>query len=167
MDTYNHRLQKLNVTDGRLLSHRGQYGSGPGQLNFPQGMSIADGMLYVADQRNHRIATFDTQLRHVFTFGRRGAGPGELSHPLGLAVHGSTIYVADSGNDRIQVFTTRGKFLRSLGQYGEKEGELNLPSDVSIAHGRVYVSEIHGKRVQACGPLAWRLAPMRCGVPCS
>ena len=152
VDSYNHRLQKLNVTNGKPLSLAGQYGSGPGQLKFPHGISLSNGVLYVADALNHRIATFDTKLNFVFAFGKRGSGPGELSFPSGVAALGSTVYVADTGNDRLQVYTTRGKFLRSLGRYGSEQGQFNMPSDVSLAHGRIYVSEFHGRRVQVITP---------------
>lgn len=152
VDSYNHRLQKLNVTSGKPLGLAGQYGSGQGQLKFPHGLSLANGVLYVADALNHRIATFDTKLNFVFTFGKRGSGPGELSFPSGVAALGPTVYVADSGNDRLQVFTTRGKFLRSLGQPGSEPGQFNMPSDVSLAHGRIYVSEFHNRRVQVITP---------------
>ena len=152
VDSYNHRLQKLNVTNGKPLGLAGQYGSGPGQLMFPHGISLSNGVLYVADSLNHRIATFDTKLNFVFAFGKRGSGPGELSFPSGVAALGSTVYVADTGNDRLQVYTTRGKFLRSLGRHGSEQGQFDMPSDVSLAHGRIYVSEFHGRRVQVITP---------------
>jgi len=154
VDSYNHRLQKFNLSNGRLLrSGRRNLGSGPGQMRFPQGLALTDGVLHVADTRNHRIVSFDTNLRFIFAFGgRRGSEPGELSFPSGVAVIGSTIYVADSGNDRIQVFSTRGKFIRIFAKPAGDAYPFDLPSDVSLAHGRVFVSEFHGKRVQVLTP---------------
>jgi len=74
-------------------------------MRFPQGLSLTEGVLHVADTRNHRIISFDTNLRFIFSFGgKRGSEQGELSFPSGVAVMGSTIYVADSGNDRVQAF---------------------------------------------------------------
>ena len=150
VDSYNHRLQKFNLSDGRLLrSGTKDLGSGQGQLYFPQGLSLTEGVLHVADTRNHRIVSFDTNLRFIFAFGgKRGSKEGELSFPSGVAVIGTTIYVADSGNDRIQVFSTRGKFIRIFAKPAGDEYPFDLPSDVSLAHGRVFVSEFHGKRVQ-------------------
>ena len=154
VDSYNHRLQKFNLSNGRLLrTSSGGLGSGQGQLRFPQGLSLTEGVLHVADTRNHRIASFDTSLRFIFAFGgNRGSGQGELSFPCGVAVIGTTIYVADSGNDRVQVFSTRGKFIRIFVRPAEHEYAFNLPSDVSLAHGRVFVSEFHSKRVQVLTP---------------
>jgi hypothetical protein len=64
-DTYNHRVQKLSLADGAVLGTAGKAdcsgGDGEGQLNRPYGMCVAaPGVLYVCDQRNHRIVCLGT-----------------------------------------------------------------------------------------------------------
>lgn len=59
------------------------------------------GRLFVADDRNHRVAVFNAAGELRYTIGRQGAGPGEMPNPCCLAVDPSgRLRVRDGGNRR-------------------------------------------------------------------
>ena len=82
----------------------GSGGSGPGQLNAPDGIAVdGAGHVYVADTGNDRIEEFTTAGAYVATLGSGGTGVGQLRGPTGLAVDTlGNLLVADTGNNRIQ-----------------------------------------------------------------
>ena len=56
----NHRVQEF-AADGTFLSSFGNgYGSGQTQLNTPQGLAANNGIIYVADTNNNRIAVLSS-----------------------------------------------------------------------------------------------------------
>ena len=60
-DGGNNRIQKFD-SDGNFLTKWGSEGSGEGQFSFPSGVAVADsGIVYIADQYNHRIQLFTVQ----------------------------------------------------------------------------------------------------------
>ncbi|MGA9370469.1 MAG: hypothetical protein WBV53_01330 [Solirubrobacterales bacterium] len=118
----------------------GTQGAGAGQLAFPQYLTVDAGVLYVAEQGNHRISVFDAAgPSFLRAFGRgvdtgastfevcttastcqagtQGAGAGEFSFTRGVALDGADhLYVSEGGNSRISVFDTAGpSFTRAFG----------------------------------------------------
>ena len=185
VDCRNHRVQKLRLDDGALLaSTSGAQGSGEAQLEFPQGVALDGGELYVGDTFNHRVSVYDAaDLRHVRSFGREGHGAGELSTPCAVAASRGRLYVVEQTNHRLQLFAAAsGESRRIIGGRGVAPGRFLQPRGVALAHGRLYVSEHQGERVQVlteegvplqllalpgCGPLAGLCAdgPFRMVVP--
>lgn len=83
--------------------------SGPGRVRVPDDVVVGpDGLVYVSDQRNDRVAVFDADGGFVRAFGQTGSGPGELRRPedLGFGPDGA-LWVADSLNYRLQAFDPR------------------------------------------------------------
>lgn len=114
----------------------GAPGDGAGQFNFPQGVAVDGGLIYVGDI-NNRISVITTGGVFQFAFGKdvdppSGGGPeicaatcqvgvgdgtsGALNAPIGVAVGAGKVYVADQNNLRIAVFTTAGGFERAFGK---------------------------------------------------
>jgi len=123
----------------------GTPGSGDGQFLSPLGVAIdeTEGLLYVADRGNNRIAILDAGTHNFLGAigwgvadgkaelqkclsgclpGLGGGGAGQLNKPTGVAVDNDplspsfhAIYVADSGNARIQKFSPVGGFLWMAG----------------------------------------------------
>lgn len=102
----------------------------------------AQGYIYVADTKRHRIVKFDSAGNFVQQIGRPGQGPGELLYPVGVDIDDEGfVYVLDAGNSRVQVYTPDGRYHDGFrfeptlpgGTYGPiavgKAGEvfLNLP----------------------------------------
>jgi predicted membrane-bound mannosyltransferase/DNA-binding beta-propeller fold protein YncE len=133
----------------------GSLGAEPGQLDGPRDIAIGpDGLLYVADSRNHRISVFDPDGELVRTFGGRGdyPAPGVFNEPWGLDLSDDgLVYVADTWNHRIQVFTSEGEFVRQWGYFGQT-GDPNAlwgPRDVAVGDdGTVYVADTGNKRIR-------------------
>jgi sugar lactone lactonase YvrE len=51
-----HRVQAFGA--GQALYEFGTAGAGPGQFQRPRGLTVRDGLLYVADEGNHRVQIF-------------------------------------------------------------------------------------------------------------
>ncbi|MDJ0756986.1 MAG: TIGR03663 family protein [Ardenticatenaceae bacterium] len=95
---------------------------GEGALLRPRNMAVApDGMLYVADSGNHRIAIFDESGNFVSEFGEFGQEAGMLNEPWGIAVDETHVYIADTWNHRVQKFTRDGEWVSIIGQSGTVE----------------------------------------------
>ena len=105
-DAKNHRVQKLRLADGAHLGTVGKAdctrGDGEGQFNWPTGLCVAAGALYVCDHFNHRIVVLGTDLAWRYTIGREGSGDGEFRFPSAVAAHGGELYVVDRWNNRVQ-----------------------------------------------------------------
>ncbi len=138
----------------------GAAGQQPGQFQGPRGIAVAaDGSLYVADTRNHRIQhlTADGKVLQVWgAFGNLADGAeaapgGTFNEPWGVAVGpDGSVYVADTWNHRIQKFTADGKFLTMWGKFGNDGQPTSLwgPRDVAVdAAGHVFVTDTGNKRI--------------------
>ncbi|MDX9863501.1 MAG: TIGR03663 family protein [Anaerolineaceae bacterium] len=130
----------------------------PGALQAPRGMDIAaDGSIYVADSRNHRIQHYapDGSLLNSWgSFADRMGGEapgGTFNEPWGVAVGpDGAVYVADTWNHRVQKFTGDGEFVTAWGDFGQAENEYAFwgPRDVAVdAEGHVFVTDTGNKRV--------------------
>ena len=86
-----------------------------------------DGLYYVADRGNHRVAVFDADGSFVRTFGREGEGPGELRNPYLLSLQGDRVFVF---NGRTTVFRTDGTYIDVLsfpgGRFAQPAGDGSL-----------------------------------------
>ena len=74
-------------------------------------IAISGDIMYVVENRGHRI--HKSTLRGVFlgNFGCKGSGKGQFSYPWGICIGpDGKIYVADTGNHRIQVFHSYDTF---------------------------------------------------------
>lgn len=80
----------------------GCYGKGEGKLYGPKGVTVDSiGMVYVSEERNHRISVFssDGQFIHCFD------GGNSIKTPRGLAVDASgVVYVCDKDANSIEFF---------------------------------------------------------------
>ncbi len=141
----------------------GTTGSAAGQFNAPRGVAVAaDGTIYVADSRNHRIQHLGADgkvLQSWGTFGdvAKGQAPGgTFNEPWGVAVaKDGSVYVTDTWNHRVQKFSADGKFQTMWGYFGQAEKPEAFwgPRGVAVdAAGQVYVVDTGNKRVVVFGP---------------
>ncbi len=78
-----------------------------GEVESPQGLSIANKQLYVADAGNDRVDQFavkaEYQLEYAAQYGSEGTGNGQLNIPGGVAIApAGDMYIADTGNNRME-----------------------------------------------------------------
>ena len=108
----------------------GSSGSGPGQLDFPKGVTADATGVYVADSENHRVTKFDLNGGFAASWGTQGQGDGQFNFPFGILATGGSVWVADSYNHRLQKFTPAGAHLLNVGT-PPGAGEFYYPADVT------------------------------------
>jgi YD repeat-containing protein len=150
-DATNSRIQQFNEK-GEFIRSFGVHGTGPGQLEQPNGLAIdAAGNLWVVDTSNARIEEYSAAGGFMYEFGSAGSGNGQLSSPMTIAVSGEHLYVVEYGNSRVQEFTTAGIYLTQWGKKGSSGGEYEFQDPFGIGvdpvSGDVYVSDCLANRV--------------------
>ena len=109
----------------------GTCGSGPGQLNCPEGIAIDNvGNVLVADFINHRIQQLSSTGKHLRKIGTRGSGPLQFQCPRGIKVHRHTgkVYImllTARVNHRIQVLNSDLTYFSSFGSRSSGNGKLD------------------------------------------
>ncbi|CAF3752831.1 unnamed protein product [Rotaria sp. Silwood1] len=117
------------------------YGSGPDQLQFPQGLFIEPKtqILYVADVSNNRVQRY--QNGEIKTAaGQANASSGSTSDKLNgprdvFADENENVFVVDAGNQRIQFWeknAKHGKTVAGNGSAGSALNEFNYPIRVLL-----------------------------------
>ena len=115
VDSYNHRVQSFDASDGRPIQVFGSgEGSGIGQMSCPHYIALhcvsgEDCLIFVTDYLNHRVLAFNARTGSVVrTLGPRGSAVCQLSGPTGVCVvagvGGALLVVSDYGNNRVQIF---------------------------------------------------------------
>ena len=146
-DYASRRLLKVSC-DAKLLKAIGGVGTGPGQFDYPDGVTLINNNVYVCDWNNHRVQMFDTELNLLGSFGTRGSGEGQFDFPRDIsASRDECLYVADEDNHRVQVFSQSGSFLHSFGRPGHGPGQLTYPRGIHVRNEFVYVVEGGNARV--------------------
>lgn len=143
-------IAKVGAEEGN-----GAAGSGPGQFDDPQAVTIApSGNVFVADTDNNRIVELSQSGAYLNEFGRYGSGEGRLHTPTGVAVDAAgRVYVVDSFNDRIEVFSEAGQYLARWGLRGTDLGYFSQPSGDAVGcEGSVYVADTNNNRVERFDP---------------
>jgi Leucine-rich repeat (LRR) protein len=131
-DYYNGRIKKY-TSKGVFVRNIGSLGTGTDQLKYPQSIAIARGVngadiIYVSDDRNHRIQMYSPDGVHLGSIGGLGTGDGQFTTPRGITISKKGfLYVVDVGNYRIQKFTRDGAFVKSFGTQGSGAGQFTLP----------------------------------------
>lgn len=94
----------------------GGFGFQEGKFAGPTNSFVYHKKLYVVDQGNSRIQTFQIFPKPYFVgmFGKKGSGPGEFLLPVDVTVYKNKIWVADQGNKRIQIFDLSGNYLSQI-----------------------------------------------------
>jgi sugar lactone lactonase YvrE len=170
-DRFNHLIRRI-TPDGQVstLAGNGQRGDddGPGteaRFNYPTSVAVdGSGIVYVADQENHRIRRISPEGVVSTLAGRdlgcaNGAGVlASFRYPSGVAMDATTgnIVVADQSNHKIRRVSPTGQVttLAGRGGIGAADGGYLLarffrPSAVAVdASGNVYVADRHNHRIR-------------------
>jgi RHS repeat-associated protein len=124
-----------------------------GCLSSPDGLTVSQGFVFVADTYNHRIQKFTTEGVFVMGWGTYGYGDGNFRYPkdVGVAADGS-VFVVDSYQHQIKKFDSAGLFLQKWGSLGDGPGQFNYPSRLTIDGARspeeIVVADTNNSRFQ-------------------
>lgn len=142
------RVQAFSL-EGDFLRQVGSPGEGEGQLLYPTGLAVAEGLLFVADGRNQRVLVFDSLGEPRGSFRIENGPENQQASPRGIATDvAGNLYVC-AASARIDVFTTAGAFLRSFGVAGTGPGMLTDALDVGVLpDGTVLVADSGCRCVQ-------------------
>ena len=98
---------------------------------------------------NFRIQVFDSDGRHLDTFGKLGTGSGYFARAKGVAVDSEGhIYIADALSNQVQIFDRDGIFLLGFGSDGDGPGDFSMPTGLAIWNDMIYVADSLNQRVQ-------------------
>lgn len=132
-------------------------------LQYPQGIAVQpvaganEGhVVFVPDDRNHRVLRYAADGRVLGQIGSYGSGPGQFAYPYDVGVDGQAapaLYVSDNMNHRIQRFDAATlAFQMTWSSFGAHPGGLEYPRAlVALADdplGGVYVADTANNRVQ-------------------
>ncbi|XP_066299612.1 tripartite motif-containing protein 2-like [Branchiostoma lanceolatum] len=98
--------------DGSLIREIGK-----GQLQDPWFIAVdqSRGLMFVTDNRAHKVVVFDLEGNLKFSFGKRGPNRGELNGPTGVTLDpAGNVIVANKADGRVQVFGPDGTYLRTV-----------------------------------------------------
>lgn len=113
VDRYNHCIHVFNANTLDHITAFGGPGQEPGMFNQPVGIAVGEGgVLWVADNENHRVQALTRTGQHIKTLGFTGMisnDPGSFFCPCGVATythpqHGELVLVSEWGGHRVQVF---------------------------------------------------------------
>lgn len=142
-------------SDGTLLRQFGKPGSGPGDLDHPNGIAVADdGTIYVSDSNHARITAFDPDGKVKWNVGRIPGGKNDTSTsdfqlPRGIAVGpDASVYVIDVFGFDIVKVSPRGTVLGHFGTRGTVPAEFNFPNAISVVGNTLAVADKENDRVQ-------------------
>lgn len=123
-DTWNYRIQKLNISGEVELIWGEQLAYGANAPIEPESgfwgprdlLLDSLGNVYVADTGNKRIRVYTESGTHIFDIGESGSLPGQLEEPGSIAVdlNSGELFVSEWWNQRVSVFSLSGNFLRSF-----------------------------------------------------
>lgn len=150
----NHEVEVFTA-DGAYVNRFASRGTGPGQLQFPQGIAFApDGTLLVTDSLNDRVNRYQIQpdgsgvfLESFGTSGSVSDGPGRLDTPTGISVEADgTVWLADTANSSIQKRSPTGVWTRYTEAGGA--GAFTRPWGVTVApDGSIWVADTNNDRI--------------------
>lgn len=126
----------------------GRAGAGKGQFSQPKGLTIAQGLIFIADTQNQRIQVFSKFGDWQYLIQSNNEHP--LKGPCSIAVDSSgKVYVVDAPNSRISIFDQYGRFINSFGKHGQIKGQFSNPYGISISkNGSIYLVDTDNSRIQ-------------------
>jgi len=125
---------------GTVVSSLVERGTEPGQFNFPSGVKVHNGNVFVCDTRNRRVQVFDTELNFVKLFGPVIDTSGkEFGRPRDLSFDTEgKIYICEY--NCVNIVDENGQYLDC---FGKKNGDVELKDarGIQVFGDYVYISE--------------------------
>jgi DNA-binding beta-propeller fold protein YncE len=129
-------------------------------FNYPHGIDVSGGTVYVADAGNHRVRLISGNTVTTLAGSAQGYADGPtstalFSNPKGISVAGTKVYVADSGNNCIRliesgtVTTVAGSSAQGMIDGSASAARFWNPVDVAAAGTRVFISDQSNHRIRS------------------
>ena len=143
------------TTEGEVVTQFGKPGSGPGDLDRPNGIAVGeDGRVYVSDSNHNRVTAFSAEGVPAWNLGRIPEGmedtaEREFGLPRGLQVMpDGDLLVVDAFDFTLVRVSPEGEILSRHGERGVELGQFNFPNDVDVSGRLVLVADKENDRVQ-------------------
>jgi DNA-binding beta-propeller fold protein YncE len=106
--------------------------------------------IYLIDNSDAKVAVFDLEGKHLFTFGKKGDGAGEFNRPLPITINNKgEVIIGDTANSRIQIFDEEGKFLRKFGERGDNAASFQIIKGVAVdSEDNIYVTDAKANQIK-------------------
>lgn len=165
-DSGHHRILHLDRS-GRIIrvfgsAQQGLQDGPPETARFsnPQGLAVADGLLYVADTDNHALRAIDLKSGVVRTLAGDGIQSDLWSSPWDLVVDRQSLLVAMAGRHTIVSWSAQSgsRLVAGSGHEGLRDGaaksaQFAQPSGLALApDGTLYVADSETSAVRAIDP---------------
>lgn len=133
-NTLGHRIEVFDLAGGTYRGALGQYGTGPGELALPRGLTrTPQGEICIVDMLNNRVQVWSPDGTWLRTLGQPGITDGSFGRPRDATVGpDGTIFVTDALSQRVHAFSAEGAPLLAFGEPGSGVGELRMPSGITI-----------------------------------
>lgn len=144
------RPQEMKITlpiSFTYIMSFGSFGSGPGALMDPSGISIDQmGDVYVVDTGNDRVQKFDTNGNLITLIGGFGWNKEQFNQPMAIwAENGLDVFITDSQNRRVQRFDNHLNFLENINSITDRDGSIlkfgYLWGITASPYGDLYISD--------------------------
>jgi RHS repeat-associated protein len=154
-DSAQDRIQELS-SSGAYITAFGSYGSEPGELWEPHGITLdSSGDVWVADTNNCRVEEYSGSGEFLKAFGEPGKKLGQFEGTFGVAFAGGNLYVTDIESQRVQELNlATGEWVREFGDTGSEAEKLSYPWAIATSplNGDLYVTSYGDSRIQAFTP---------------
>jgi len=142
--------------DGELVTQWGKPGTGPGDLDRPNGIAVSeDGeTVYVSDSNHGRVTAFDPDGTVLWQVGTISEGMDDtsvrpLQLPRGLCIDSDgSLLVADAFSFEVVRISPEGQVLEQYGSRGVEMGKWNFVNDVSMFRSFTLAADKSNGRVQ-------------------
>ena len=148
-DTFANKVESRNPDGSTNWSDTAANG-----VNFknPYDVTVANGVVYVADAGNKRIVELDAA---TGSYIGSIVNSTYLHSPQGVAVDptSGSIWVADTSFNKVVQFTSTGQFVQSFGGAGIGNKQFNHPAHLDVhvdsaGHAYLYVTDMYNDRIQ-------------------
>jgi hypothetical protein len=170
-DSSNHTIRKVTTGNGTVTTIAGKatfYGGSDGigdsaGFNFPEGIVVSGGNLFIADKSNQTIRKLVTSTATVTTIAGASKGidglgaAASLSTPYSTTTDGTYLYVGDTDNQTIRkMLITTGEVFTVAGKAGEIGGDdgtgvdarFYVPAGITTDGTKLYVADANNNTIR-------------------